>query len=461
MFDAWHLPGTDLGTFETLEVGELVCRYPVPTPELLVDAVHRLREAGKTLADRPVMEIVEIIDAATARLADPIDPLRQEAEEKVGAATGYSPAMTRRVLDRMTADWRADRLRALLDSQLGDPEVLDAFRPAADRRLTRAYGPGLAFHVFAGNVPGVAVTSMVRALLVKAPSFGKLAAGQPVLPILFTRAVDAVDPDLGRALAVTYWPGGSRDAEWRLAEAADVIIVYGGADAVATYRERTSPGTRLVVHGPRFSVGLIAREAIAEGPEPVADAVARAVADFDQHGCVSPHAVWIEEGGVRGVDFAHALAAAMERVEAELPRGRIGPAEASAIQQERAAAELRGHAAGTDKTLVLAGEGTRWTVIYDAEPAFRPSCLNRLVRVHPIADLQEAVDLLAPVGRYLQSVAFAGPDHRRDDLADPLARLGATRITSFERLPWPPPTWHHDGHGGLNELVRWVDVEAR
>ncbi len=459
-FDAWHLPGVEVGELETLETGDLVCRYPVPTPELMVESVHVLREAGQALRNRPVAELVEVIDAAAARLADLTDPLREEAEAGVAAATGFSPAMARLVIDRMSADWRADRLNALLEAELGDPATLDGFRPVGPHRRTRACGPELAFHVFAGNVPGVAVTSLVRALLVKAPSLGKLASGQPVLPVAFARAVHAVDPGLGRALALTYWPGGSLDAEWRALEAADTVIVYGGEGAVASYAGRVDR-TRLVAHGPRFSAGLVAREAFAEpaAPAAVAAAVARAVAVFDQHGCVSPHAVWVEEGALSAADFAEELADALAAVEAELPRGRLAPAEASAIQQERAAAELKGHGTETE-TRVLAGPGTRWTVIYDGEPAFRPSCLNRLVRVHPIATLEEAVDLLAPASRHLQSVAIAGPAERRAALAHRLARVGATRITTFDRLPWPPPEWHHDGRSPLRELLRWVDLES-
>ena len=465
-FDAWHLPVTlprtgEAERFETLETGDLRFRYPDPSPSLVGEVVAGLREAGRRLRDRPVAELVEVVDAAASRFLDPGDPLRSEALEGVAAATGYSPEMTTLVLDRMAADWRADRLRALLEAELGDPSSLDGFRGRRSRS-TRALGPALAFHVFAGNVPGVAVTSLVRALLVKSPSLGKLASGQPVLPVLFARAVASVDRDVGRALGVTYWPGGAEEAEWRVLQAADTVIVYGGDGVVASYRERTPDTARLVVHGPRFSVGLVAREALETDLEVLAAEVARAVAVFDQHGCVSPHAVWVEEtGGAGALDFAEALADAMADVERLLPRGRIRAAEASAIQQERAAAELKGHAEGRPATRVFSSPGTAWTVVYDEEPAFTPSCLNRLVRVHPLDALEEAVDLLAPHGRLLQSVAVAGPDARRRALADRLARTGATRITTFPRLPWPDPAWHHDGQEPLRELLRWVDLEDR
>lgn len=459
-FYSCHLPRgvTADSSLESLMARNLACRYPRPTARLLVDTIAALRTAAHDLAERPVAEIVRIVDAAAARLCDPADALRQRAEAWIPAATGYSPAMARLVLDRMAADWRTDALNRLLEAELGDPAVLDRFRPAGPHRARRAYGPGLSFHIFAGNVPGVAVTALVRSLLVKSPVLAKLASGEPVLPVLFAQAVASVDAGVGDALAVTYWPGGAPAPEAEALRAADLVVVYGGDDVVASVRQRARPDQRLVVHGPRFSAGVVTAAALEQDVEAVADQVARSVAWFDQHGCVSPHAVWVEDPqGDRTAAFVDAVAAALRRLERDLPRGDVDAAEASRIHQERGAAELRGHAG--QPVRVVAGEGTGWTVVVDADPTFRPSCLNRFLFVLPVPRLQPAIDALIPHGPYLQSVAVAGTAETRTRLAGPLAAVGATRVTTFERLPWPPPEWHHDGHGPLNELLRWVDLE--
>jgi hypothetical protein len=457
-FHAYWLPeGVASGQLETLG-GRLACHYPTPRPDLIRDTIAALRQARRKLAGRPVLSIVEAIDAAAARLADREDPIRRRASRLIPAATGYSTAMTELVLDRMAADWRTPPLRRLLEAELGDPAVLDGFLPAGEGRQTRAYGPDLSFHVFAGNVPGVAVTSLIRSLLVKAPALAKLASGEPVLPVLFAESLAAVDAELAAALAITYWPGGTEPAEATALAAADLVVVYGGDATVDSLRRRMPPGRRLVVHGPRFSVGLIGAEAIDRDLPRLALDVARAVATFDQHGCVSPHSIWIEDpDGRRAEPFTQALAAAMHELEEELPRGAVGADEASLIHQERAAAELRGHA-GADAR-VIAGKGTTWTVVLDFEPVFRPSCLNRFVRVHPVADLDRALDAIATHGAHLQSAAVEVPGAARRDLAHRLAGIGASRVTTFQRLPWPPAEWHHDGSGPLMELLRWVDLE--
>ncbi len=456
---AFRLPrGVEPGTLDTLDVGTLSCAYPAPAPDMLEATVRATRQAARDLARRPVREIVEAIDSAAARLADPSDPLHEEAVRLIPRATGYSAPMAALVLDRMTAGWRSGALLRLLQTELGDPAVLDGFAPAGHGRSTRAYGPGLSFHVFAGNVPGVAVTSMVRSLLVKSPMVGKLASGEPVLPVLFARALATVDPRLADALAVTYWPGGAEDAEWRMLEAADVVVIYGGDEVVDSFRARAPAHDRLVVHGPRLSVGLIAAPALTRDRGALARSVARAVATFDQHGCVSLHALWVEgplDDEARA--FARDLAGALGALERELPRGAISAGEASIIHQSRGIAEMRGHAG--EGVQVFAGEGTSWTVVYDPEPVFRASCLNRFIYVHPIEQLEDAVDLLAPMATRLQSVALACTDERHPGIAHALARVGATRITTFDRLPWPPMEWHHDGRGPLRELLRWVDLE--
>lgn len=467
--DAFHLPGLrdeDLRAWEIRETpdGAVALRYPVLRPEGLRRLLERVGAARvEHLLECPTETLVEALGAAAARIGSPDTPEGSVLVSALPSLTGYSPEMTRRILERMTADWSAGRLLELLRSELGDPSVLEAFRPRADpddgpRR--RAFGPALAFHVFAGNVPGVAVTSLVRSLLVRAGTFGKTAAGEPLLAPLFARTLAGVHPGLGECLAVTYWPGGDEELEEVALELAEAVVVYGGETAVESVLRRVPPGTRVVEHGPRLSFGIVGREALeARALDALLPAVAEAVATFDQHGCVSPHVVYVERGGeVAPSVFAGLLAEALGRVEAELPRGRISAGEAAAIHQLRAGAELRG--VGGGETAVFAGPGTSYTVLYDADPALTPSCLNRTVWVKPVEHAEDVVEHLGALRGRIQTVAVAGAGGRLAGLAEVLGRAGVSRITSFDRMPWPPPWWHHDGGEPLRELLRWTDLEG-
>ncbi|HEX5724837.1 MAG TPA: acyl-CoA reductase, partial [Longimicrobiaceae bacterium] len=463
MIDAFHLPALADPPTTPRAYGAgadaFTLRIPQLRPEDLrrqIDALLAARE--RHLAHRPVAEIVAVVDRAAARLLDPGDPLRATAEHALPAVTGYSPAMTRLVLDRMAADWRAGPLTTLLRAEFGDPEVLDGFRPGPDARTLRAaFGPRLAVHVFSGNVPGVAVTSLVRSLLVKAATLGKTAAGEPLLAPLFARAVAEEDAGLGACLAVTYWPGGAEALERAALEAADAVVAYGGAEAVASVRARTPPRARFLAYGPRLSFAAVGRDRLtrAEAPALARDAALDA-AIFDQQGCVSPHLFYVEEGGEVGPrEWAALLAAAMEQVERELPRGPLAPGESAAIHQLRGEAEFASGA-----VLHASPGGTAWTVVYDPDPAFAASCLNRVVRVKPVAALAEVPALLEAYASVLQTVGVAASPAAARALAAALGRLGASRVAPLGRMAWPPPHWHHDGRPPLLDLVRWCDLEA-
>jgi hypothetical protein len=368
--------------------------------------------------------------------------------------------MTGLVLDHIIEDWRAPALERLLDAEL-PAGALDAFvqRPGGLRAF--ACGPRLSLHVAAGNVPGVAVTSLVRTLLLRSATLVKTAAGEPVLAALFAHALAETAPRLAAALAVTHWTGGEGAAEEEALAAADVVVLHGGASAAAALRARLPAHTRLVEHGPRISFGLIGTGVL--GDERAAFATAReaalAVALFDQQGCVSPHVFYVEEGGgVTPRAFAALVAAELERLEETLPRGRTSEADAAAILEARSAAEAR--AIRGEEVAVHVGRGTRSTVIFEHDPAFRASCLNRLVYVKSVARLEDVAAHVAPFRGVLQTAGIAGAGDRLKTLGAALGRAGVTRVAGLDSSPWPPMHGHHDGAGPLAELIRWVDLEA-
>lgn len=465
--DAFHLPALHDPPTSSWPYGQgetaVELRVPILDPAQLRKQVEALGEAhDRYLSGRPVRDVVRVVDRVAARLQDAADPLRRAAEAALPRITGYSPPMVRLILDRMTPEWRSDRLRSLLRSELSDPAVLDGFRPrrhAPGRE--HAFGPRVATHVFSGNVPGVAVTSLVRSLLVKSATLGKTAVGEPLLAALFARGVAEEDPELGACIAVTYWPGGDDALEEVALRMADVVVVYGGADAVASVRAASPPTTRVLAYGPRLSFGVVGREALAgpDAAEATATAAARDASTFDQQGCVSPHLFYVEEGGaVSPAAWARLLAGEMEAAERELPRGTLARTEASAIRQLRGEAEFA-QLAGIGVELHASAKGTTWTVVYDPDPAFAASCLNRVVRVKPVASLDEVPPLVSGIGYLLQTVGVAAPAERTGALASALGRAGASRVCPLGKMAWPPGTWHHDGHPPLGELLRWCDLE--
>ena len=116
---------------------------PLLTPEIVssqIEAMLLAREAY--LAGLPVSDIVGTVSRVAERFADAHDPLRQAASRLLPAVTGFSPEMVEVILDRMSADWMANRLDLALVRDLGDPRVLDGFSRSARALGLSRLGPG-------------------------------------------------------------------------------------------------------------------------------------------------------------------------------------------------------------------------------------------------------------------------------------------------------------------------------
>ena len=244
-FDACRLPCFSSGlptapatlVWETIEVSEGVAvRYPAWPGDAAEQLLGALREAGARLADVPVQDLVTWVGRVADRFLDSSDPIRQKAIDLLVPTAGISKEMASEILTGMARDWTAERLTELLRRELHDPGVLDGFRRMDEGRSVRAVGPLLTFHVGSGTVPGVSVTSMIRALLVKSAVLLKPGLGDVVLPVLFAEALAKEAPELSDAMAVTYWPGGSSPLEGLALQGAEAVVVYGGDEVVTSLR---------------------------------------------------------------------------------------------------------------------------------------------------------------------------------------------------------------------------------
>ena len=460
-FDAYHVP-PDLQAdvpFRFVEASEGGVRYLELGPAEVEVLCARLEAAREELANRPVRELAQWLGGVGERFLDPSDQLRKEALEYLPMTSGLSPQMSAAVLEGMATDWVSARLLTLLERELGQPDVLDGFVDQGAGR-TMAIGPAFTAQIVAGSVPGVGVSALIRSLLLKSPTLLKPGLGDIVLPVLFARGLSQADPALGRSLAVLYWPGGHREVEDAVLARADMLVVYGGDEAVAAWRSRAPATTRFVGYHHRVSVGIVGTEAL--GPEQV-DRVAAEVAGsagyFDGRGCVSPQIVYVEEGAKGGARaFAERVAVALGVLERELPGGVPDPSEASALQQLRGTAELLAAAGGGVE--VHHGGDARWTVLLEDGDRVEGRGGGRLIRVRPLQRLDQIVSELAPFSGHLQTVGVAGLGQRLEGLARTLAELGVSRVVPFRSVPFPPPWWHHDGGGPLRDVVRWVDLEG-
>lgn len=400
---------------------------PVDAPAL-ARIVERLSTRGMAaLAAIDDDALLGAWSATVEAFLDPGSPERRAIELALVESTGLSPA----------------GLRAGLAAVLGgvrEPHAAAVLARAATMRVERDRPRAPALVVLAGNIPGLVVQPMLPALALRRPLLVKSASAEPCFAPAFLNALVARVPALAEAVAGVSWPGGDHELEAPVLAAVDKVLAYGDRAAVADLQRR-APG-KVVDYGPKLSFAVVGRDADLEA---AARGIARDVALFDQRGCLSVQAAFIEGDLARARAFAEVLAAALEREAVELPAGRFDAHQASAVQQLRGEAELRGGLIGA---LPIAA-GTVLLELPGAELV--PSPGLRTVRVHSLADLAELQACLAGWQQLLQGATLAGPGAWA--LAPALTTLGVSRCATPGELQTPNASWHNGGHDPLAALA--------
>lgn len=447
----YYLPDVGINE-ERREINGLTLEIPRVSPVRIAEISNRLIGAQKKLAEASIFKIIDGIDAAAQSWLNPNDSIRKEAESLLTILTGDSKEMIQVTLDDLFKYFTRPVLLQLLEEELGDPTLLDRFRPKLKGSgFTRAFGPRLITHILPGNIIGTSVMSLVCGLLAKSASLAKVSSEEVVLPVLFARSLEKVQADLADALAVLTWDQQADETTREAFRVADLVIAYGSDETIDQVRKLIPSHTRGIFHGHRISLGVVARESVA--PE-VARAAALDVALYDQRGCLSPHLYYLEEGGaVSPLEFARLLSQALYVASYQLPKGPTSASEAAQIQQLRGTIPLKGG------VVYPSPNGVDWTVLYDPDPAFSSSPLGRTIWIKPVPNLEEISGHLEPIRPFLQEVGIAIPHRRQPEIITPLAAMGVSRICPIGRMQKPPMTWHHDGRFRLLDILRFVDLE--
>ncbi len=429
------------------------------TVEQINEAIHRTREARERVAQhRSTEAIISALVQTAKNWQEPTSPWRLRAIEQAPAVTGFSEPMVREAIDLTYGAITYEALGEMLDRELGSRRVLDEFC-LRGRAQTKAVGPRLIAHFLAGNVPSPGIISICCGLLLKAGNLVRMSQRDTVFPALFVDSLREVDAELADCVAPLEWARQELTLTQTALAGADAVVAYGDDHTISALRQIAPDGVPFVGYGHKISFGVIAKEAMsAENLPALAEAAAFDVSIYDQQGCLSPHMFYVEERGELGPrKFAAALAEAMAAYQTRVPRGPLSVEEAAGVSQIRSAYEFRGAA---DRRVAVWTSKTpnEWTVIYEDDPSFAPSCLNRTVFVKPTDGLKRVLDSIHRYAPSISTVGMAPMNERVMGFASELARMGVCRVCPIGQMQRPPLSWHHDGRPNLADLVRWTDL---
>lgn len=250
---------------------------------------------------------------------------------------------------------------------------------ALARSRPHAVPEGAVAVVLAGNVLTAAARPLLLPLLVGAPVLAKASSRDDALPFLLARMLSDADPVMGASCAVLSFPHEDQAKLDALLVGASSVHVLGSDEAVTEVRARRAPEARFVGRGHGLGIGFVASDALRseQHARDAAAAFARDVTAYDQRGCLSPHAIVVQEregSAVRTASFATLLSQALTELETAFPRGSV-PVQALAEQ-----VQWRGVAAARGELHV----GAQHSVSYEHTAPLRPSPGYRNIGVYSL-----------------------------------------------------------------------------
>ena len=202
----------------------------------------------------------------------------------------------------------------------------------------------------------------------------------------------------------------------------DRVLGFGGDASMAELASSLPQGLRRSLHGHRVSFAVIHQ------PTPqIARALALDAALYDGQGCMSPAAVFCLN---RPEELANDIAAELERLSTEMPRGPLPPHLGPVWRERVGLARVVGHCHGERS----------WAV--PVLPASRAQALvlPRMLPVHPIGDVSE----LQPLAELpLSTLATDGP----------ALDLPFTRVTKPGAMQRPALSTVHEGVDLVRRLM--------
>ncbi|MFZ5893882.1 MAG: acyl-CoA reductase [Myxococcota bacterium] len=328
---------------------------------------------------------LEHLLAGARKLADPQDSLGREARVRLTRSSGLSAA---------NVEWA---LTHALESHPSEEEL---------EALAASVVESPRSHVLlSANVFVAAHRAIALALVASAEVFVRPSRREPEMSELLATAAPGLFQLVGELDA--------RDG--------DQLFAYGHAETLREVQSRQAAGVLFHGHGPGFGLVALSAEAI-DDAERLANDLSIDLAAFDQRGCLSPRLLLMEGSRTNAIAFAERLAAALTRIERDIPLGELSPEERAEVTRYRDTLAYSGE-------LFPAGRGYVGVAPSGAPVELAP--IGRNLHVLATDDASALIQRLAPG---ITTFAFAGAPEREAELR---ALLPAARRAHIGHMQTP------------------------
>ena len=340
------------------------------------------------------------------------------------------------------------------DKMLGhlDAETLHELYEAEVIRMgcaNKAHAPFLTL-VTASTVPSSAFQECLLPLLVPTCVLARPAHNLFGFLNELHGLVRTINPEIAEAVAFVETPGNLRDDLAELVRCSKILSVAGSRNTIRVYRELAEEfNVNLVEHGHRMSVAWIPADAL---ENPRLDALAWDICAWDNMGCLSPNALFVEDSVDNVVKLAHQLLEEVEKVERILQPMPMDKSERIARNNGFRDAALDVECLLQSRSASADIPGTALLVfpeLQSAQDRFAPHYYPKTLNLFPCRPglLPGFLEKYSPCGQCL-----ACPCGVEENVISLCEHYGFNRFCRFGEMQDPPPTWKHDGIGTLTPL---------
>lgn len=394
----------------------------------------------------------ELVVSACDQLVSALDG---DVHLPVMRALGIPEALGKNYMAEAQALFSGDALRWRLQKELGEgyAQVL------ADHPIHGTYPVeeqlvplGVLLHVAAGNADGLPAFSVIEGLLTGNINILKLPAAEGGLSVWLLLELIKIEPLIAEYVYVFDYSSKDLVHMNQLIEAADGVVVWGGIEAVSSFRSLLPPHIRLIEWGHKISFAYVTKNGLDDDK---LCGLAANIASTGQLLCSSCQGIYVDTEDLDDVyAFCGRFLPLLEKA--------VGEFSGNMDAGIKAQAALRRYTAELESTFngsrVFTGRDCSLIACKDQilEPAM--GFTNTWVKA---LGQTQVLKTLRPYKNYLQTAALICGPQEEAALSDLLLKSGVVRVSSAKRMSATYSGAPHDGEFPLRRYTKVASVEKQ
>jgi hypothetical protein len=430
---------------------------------LVNEASPHILEGLKNLVNPDVSKVAS--DLRNLACANP-DQLRYDAPVFISKAADWILSNSEEICSVMEA--------GIKQLPMSRPMLMEAFNNCVSRwtdverlrgmvreecsnlNVGRPLLPQVVFHNLAGNLFISGWETITHATLLGAASMIRCSELDWVFPGVWAHALSVANPDMPKIVAVCEWSSSDTARFQAAVGESDAIVGFGSDDSVQALRKLVPWNKPFAGHGSTISFSLVTAEDLRNNPvEWLAEGIAYDFAAYDQQGCLSPRALFVEDRHPRDVDrVVDALYAAAKHINKNLPRATMTLEDRAAQARKRDEVLLDAACGGSSRR--VSGDQDPFLITVKPVELFGLGPVNRYFDVYLYKQLDQVEMVLLPFKGHISTLGVADPRRPPMEL---LNAVEIKRVCELGSMQIPPLSWCLDGLRPLQKMFRHQTVQ--